>query len=464
MAPSLFLFVLNGVGAKRGALSGFLFGLGFFGLLIQWISIVGVLAWVLLVVMQAMFFTAFGAFWGWVSPRCGAVLSLLVPAAGWVVVEFSRSVLPLRGFTWGQLAQSQHDIDFMLRPARFGGAWLVGFGIIVMNAAFAEGARRFFTTGRKTALALGVVAAAVPVSGLLLPPAEATGAEVTAAIVQGNIPRYRDPSYEKDRTILDNHVRLTEELPPEVDLVVWPESSIGIDPFRDREVGAEISEAARSIGRPMIVGGNLDRDDGKYQVMAYLISPEGEFVDRYQKTHLVPFGEFVPAREALDWIPALDQVPRDAVPGTEGTLFDVAGGTVAPVISYEGDFGSLVASRVGAGARLVVVATNTSTWEDSPASAQHVAMSQVRAAENGTYVLHAALTGISAIIDPTGRVLERTELWSPDTLIGTVRFSDEASFYATTGDWLPRFCLLLCAGALLATFLRRRRDIASGGE
>lgn len=456
-APAVFLFFLKGAGAKRGAFLGGLFGIGFFGLLIYWISIVGVLAWVFLVLLSSLFFMAFGALWGWASREARLAVSLVIPAAGWVVLEFARSVLPLRGFTWGHLAQSQHDLGSMLRPAWYGGGWLVAGLIILMNAAIAEAARRLRDNQRRPAAALAAIATAVPLLSGSLPTQVADGPAVTAAIVQGNIPRYQEPSYEKDRAILDNHVGLTEKLPADVDLVLWPESSIGIDPFRDGQVAAAVLNAARAAGAPMIVGGNLDRDDGDYQVMAYLISPEGEFIDRYQKTHLVPFGEFVPNRDALDWIPALDQVPRDAVPGTEGTLFEVAGGTVAPVISYEGDFGSLVSSRVGAGGRLVVVATNTSTWEDSPASAQHVAMSQVRAAENGTFVLHGALTGISAVIDPSGRILDRTELWESDTLIRTVNFSEEASFYARAGDWLPRLCMVVCGVYLLLTGIKRRR-------
>ena len=457
VAPAPFLFFLHGAGARRGAWLGLVFGLGFFGVLIYWISIVGVAAWLTLIIMQSFFFLAFGAFWGWSSRRAGPVASILIPATGWVVLEFARSVLPLRGFTWGQLAQSQHDLAFMLRPAGWGGGWLVAFLLIVMSAAIAQAISRWMKGDRKGALALGVAAALVPLMSSVFPSSFSAGAPLDVAVVQGNIPRYAEPSYEKERQILDNHVRLTTSLPESVDLVVWPESSIGLDPFRDEEVGSAIADAARAIGKPMIVGGNLERDDGKYQVMAYLVSPDGKIVDQYQKTHLVPFGEFVPARESLDWIPALAQVPRDAVPGTEETLFDVAGGTVAPVISFEGDFGSLVSSRVGLGGRFVIVATNTSTWEDSSASDQHVAMSQVRAAEGGTYVAHAALTGISAMIEPSGRVVQRSDLWSSEVLIQRVYFSENASFYARTGDWFAWISVLACGLWAVSRLMSRRR-------
>ncbi|HYO61172.1 MAG TPA: apolipoprotein N-acyltransferase [Actinomycetota bacterium] len=428
---------LAGAGAKRGFLLGAVFGLGFFGTLLYWVSIVGYLAWLVLVLLQAAYAGLFGALWGWLSKRAGPVASVVAPALLWVaIVEYLRAVTPVVGFTWGQLAQSQHDVPAVLGSAAWGGSWLVALQLVVVNALVAAGVRAARDRAHRGALVRVVAAAAVLLAAAFWPRSEATGEAVDVAIVQGNIPEDRPPSYEKDLEIIENHVRLTETVPPEADLVLWPESSVGVDPARDPAVADALRTAARSVGQPLIVGGNLARDDGDYQVMAYLVSADGEIVDSYQKTHLVPFGEYVPARDLLDWLPALAQVPLDAVPGDEPVVFDVAGGAVAPIISFEADFGSLAAGRVAEGGRLLVVLTNTSTWRRSWASAQHVAMSQVRAAETGVYVAHGALTGISAFVDPSGEVVERSELWEPDVLVQRVRFATGASFYARTGDWV----------------------------
>ena len=413
---------------------GLAFGLGLFGVLIQWISIVGYIAYFLLVLMQAAFIGLFGLAWAAASKRAGPIAAVLVPVALWVtIVELLRSSFPLRGFTWGQLAQSQHAAGFVLRWAAVGGAWLVAALIVLVNALLLAA---FLRSGRSRVV-LGVAAIIFAFSGLLLPRNQANGTPLEIAIVQGNIPREMDPSYEKDRIILSSHAHLSDEIADEVDLVVWPESSIGIDPFRDEEVGEEVAAVAARSGTPMIVGGNRDIDEQRYAVMAYLIRPDVGFAERYQKTHLVPFGEFVPARDLIGGLPALAQVPRDAITGDEPTVFDVAGGKVAPVISFEADFGSLVRGRIAAGGRLLVVATNTSTWEDSWASRQHVAMSQVRAAENGVYVAHGALTGISAFIDPEGRILQISDLWVPEVLRQDVRFAETITLYARLGDWFP---------------------------
>ena len=453
------LNALAGAGGRRGFLLGAVFGLCFFGTLLHWVAIVGYLAWFVLVLLQALYTGAFGALWGATSRGAGRIAAVMVPALLWVaVVEYLRAVTPVVGFTWGQLAQSQHDLSWVLRSAAWGGSWVVALQLVVVNAlvamAVSDAARRALRKALvPLAAAAGVLLIAAP-----WPRPEATGEPVDVAIVQGNIPEHQEASYEKDLVIIDNHVRLTASVPPEADLILWPESSVGIDPARDPASGDALRAAARDAGRPLIVGGTLSRDDGDYQVMAYLVSPEGEIVDAYQKTHLVPFGEYVPARDLLDWLPALSQVPLDAVPGREPVVFDVAGGAVAPVISFEADFGSLAAGRIAAGGRLLVVLTNTSTWRHSWASAQHVAMSQVRAVESGVYVAHGALTGISAFVDPSGGVIERSRLWEPDVLVERLHFATGASFYARTGDWAALGSLLLSAAWAAARLARGWRS------
>jgi apolipoprotein N-acyltransferase len=456
IAPLLWL--LHGAGGRRGFALGFAFGIGFFSLLLYWISIIGFLGFVVLVLLQATFIGLFGALWGRWSGRCSVVLRILIPAALWVaIVEYARSLLPVRGFTWGELAQSQHDVLWLLKAASIGGGWAVAFLLLVVSACLVEGVRAAQARGWRPAVACAAVALVALAGPALIPAATADGDPIKVAIVQGNIPREMAPSAAKDRIIINSHVHFTEELPADVDLVVWPESSVGIDPTLDPEVMESIAGAARAAGAPMIVGATLERTDGKYQVMALLISEDGAIIDQYQKTHLVPFGEYVPARRFLDWIPALDQVARDAVAGDEPTVFSVAGGRIAPVVSFEGDFGSLVRGRVAAGGRIVVIATNTSTWEDSWASAQHLAMGEVRAAENGVYIIHAALTGISGFVDPDGDVISSTGLWQPTVLMEEIRFADSVSFYARTGDWVPIACALGSLVWLIFMMTRERR-------
>ena len=452
------LVAARATGIGRGAALGFVFGVGFFATLLIWTSIVGYVAWAVLVLLQAAFLGLFGALWAWLSRNTSGIARVALAASAWVVVEYVRGVVPVGGFTWGQLAQSQHDLFFWtLRPAAWGGGWLVAGLVIAVNAAAAEAV---VATGFRRA---GAAAAAVLLLGapFLLPIGEADGPTLRVAIVQGNVPQdFTGSFYEKELAITRSHAELTKGLDgDELDLVIWPESSVGLDLQRDPTVAAEVVDAARAVGVPMIVGGNLDIDSERYRVVAFQIAPDGEIEDVYQKTHLVPFGEYVPARDMLDWIPMLDQVPRDAVPGDEPNLFDLPSATVATVISFEGDFGPLVRRTVDAGGDLLVVATNTSTWGRSWASAQHVAFSQVRAAENGVSVAHAALSGISAFIDPHGQVLESTDLYETTTITYPLTLRS-STFYTRAGDW---FVYLSAAGVLIgaATTIKFRRGLAS---
>ncbi|HEX2049964.1 MAG TPA: apolipoprotein N-acyltransferase [Actinomycetota bacterium] len=443
-----------------GAALGALFGAAFFGVLIEWIHHVGWVAWALLVALQASFLAAFGAAWAFVAPRTPSWARPVVAASLWVAVEAARASFPLGGFSWGQLAQSQHDAAWVLRAAAVGGGWAVAWLVVACNALLSEAwARR---RAARRALGLAALAALVAAAPAALPHPAAGGARVRVAIVQGNVPRaFAGPLFDKEMAITSSHARLTETVAGrDVDLVVWPESAVGLDPQRVAPARARIESAARAASAPMIVGANLDVDDDRYRVVALHVSPEGRVVDRYVKTHLVPFGEYVPGRDALAWIPMLDQVPRDAVPGDDPTLFRIAGGTVAPVISFEGDFGPLVRDRIARGGRLLVVATNTSTWAESWASAQHVAFSQVRAAENGVWVAHAAISGISAFVRPDGSVASSTGLWTAESLVHDVEFARAPTFYARTGDWLPVASLAVAVVAFVAAArgrVRRKR-------
>ena len=445
---------LLGLAARSTAARGFAlavaFGLGFFGVLLVWISAVGWIAWALLLVLQSLLFGTFGALWALASRLPRTCWPLVAPAL-WVAVEVLREHVPVVGFPWGHLAQGQVSAPWILFAARLGGGHTVAFLVVALNALLvlawhARGVRR-----AGWGIAAVLLLALPGFAALMEPRTDIPYEPLKVALVQGNAsPGVR---VENETARVERHLELTRTLPDDVDLVVWPESSVGIDPFRDPAIGAMVQEAARASGAHLIVGANLDVDRDHYMVTTLLVSPEGEFIDRYQKTHLVPFGEYVPAREFLGWIPMLEQIPRDAVPGDEPKNFEVQGHQIGTVISFEGDFGPLVRERAALGARLIVVATNTSTWGEWWASAQHVAMSQVRAAETGAPVAHAALSGISAFITDHGRVQQETDLYVEDVIVGNMLPSTGPTFYVKTGEWLPWSCVAL---AIVVVLLGRR--------
>jgi apolipoprotein N-acyltransferase len=459
------LLVLGRAAPRKGFALGFAFGCGFFGALLIWVSVVGWVAWTVLVLLESSCLALFGLAWGYAS-KAGRAWWFIAAPALWVTIEVVREAIPVFGFPWGQLAQSQGVYPWLLQISQVGGGKTVSVVLLLVNVAICvawlgEGSRRWISLGA----AVATISVMAPLNHVipqidgeaLSEPSE----PIRIAIVQGNAAP--GVEHEDERERVGRHLELTESLEgDDIDLVVWPESAVGIDPLVDSDVRSMIAEAARAVDAPMIVGANLDAGED-YKVTTLLVDPDGDIVDRYQKTHLVPFGEYVPAREALDWIPMLSQIPRDAVAGDDPKNFSIPVTTdheVATVISFEGDFGHLVRDRVASGARLIVVATNTSTWERTWASAQHLAMSQVRAAENRVPVVHAALSGISAFVNFNGPVERRTDLYEPDVLISTTSPSGDISIYARTGEWLPILCLLASIAVVLMGV--KRPDTVAG--
>ena len=446
------LVALRAVRLRRAIAYGTLFGLGFYGTLLVWVSHVGWLGCTVLVIVQSAYLALFAGLSSALARRAPAILFAAAIPALWVAVDYLRSIFPVGGFTWGQLAQSQTVIGYLLRPASVGGAWLLTWLLVAINAQLA------LAWARRASLphiAIAVILIAVP---LAFPAPNADGRSIDVAIVQGNVPRDTNLSgTEKLVRIAEDHVAETAEVSEGIDLVIWPESALGLDIDEFPEMRESLAAAAVEVDAPMIVGGEVDEGPDHRRVVAFEVSADGTITDTYVKTHLVPFGEYVPARSLLDWIPALEQVPRDALTGDEPTIFEVAGGPIAPVISFEGDFGSLARRRIHEGGRMLVVATNTSTWGDSWASAQHVAFSRLRAVENGVWVLHAAISGISAVIAPDGDVVERTPLWTRTHIEHSVRFASSMTPYARFGDWVPLLSGLIAISSLGFVYVGSRR-------
>ena len=429
-----------------------LFGIGFFGVLIVWISLVGWIAWAFLVMLQALYVGAFGACWALVSRRSSVAARVLLGAACWVALEYLRSRFPAEGFSWGQLSQGQHNLGWILRLAPATGGWGISFLVVAVNALVAE-AWPAWRAGeqRRTAVVAGA-AALLLVVPLLLPPAAARGPEIAVAVVQGNVSQ--GPPHDivaRQLGILRRHERATQVLfRRSPDLVVWPESSVELDLPGGPSPVERLRASARAVSADVIAGVNDDVSAGSYRVIALHVDRGGEVAGSYQKRHRVPFGEYIPARRWLDWIPMLDQVPKDALPGEVPVVFELPSGNVAVVISFEGDFGPLVREPIDAGGRLLVVATNTSTWGRSWASAQHLAFSQVRAAENGVWVVHGALSGISAFVAPDGGVVASTPLWTATTMLQRVRFSTSETLYTRAGDFVAWISVLVAVAGVIS--------------
>jgi apolipoprotein N-acyltransferase len=189
-----------------------------------------------------------------------------------------------------------------------------------------------------------------------------------------------------------------------------------------------------------------------------LFAPDGEIVGEYQKQHPVPFGEYIPFRPLFEWIPDLDQVPRDMIPGDGPVVFDLGNGVrLGSVISFEGGFSRYMREQADAGANVLAVLTNEGSYGTTPGSAQFIGMTRMRAAELDLDVIHAAVTGKSTIIAAGGAIEEETGLGTREILYGVVAGRPRASIYAAAGDLL--MYLLALVGAV--TWWRMARPLVA---
>lgn len=459
LAPIPLLVALRDARPARGAFLGAVYGVVAFGLSLSWIHLFGTLAWTALVVLTASSTALFGALLPAVRLPGRPLLSAAGAAALWTSIDWARGLWPLGGFTWGSLGVSQVSNTATVRLAVVAGVWGVTFVVAAVAALLAVALRADVPTRRRW-IAVGVAAAAV-VLPLAIPFQEATGRRLDVAAIQVDFRRgERLSSGAGDITVtrlnLDLHETLRDDPP---DLAIWGESSM--DPDSLEELDA-VRGGIASVGAPVLLGSTSrdvrTPDRGPLYNQAVLVDGGGAVVDTYRKTHLVPYGEYIPWKPLVGWISALEQIGYEIAPGERLHTLSASGlPELGTPICFENSFPALDRDLVAQGAELLVVLTNNASYAETAASAQQLQMSQMRAIETGRWVVHAAVSGISGFVDPTGRVWDRTELFRPTVIRRTVAASSERTPFVRFGDWVPIASLGGVAALLLVPRVGRRR-------
>jgi apolipoprotein N-acyltransferase len=469
------LWAWRGSGPGAAALCGGAAGIAFFGVLVEWSRYFGVVAVVPFVLFLSTWWVAAGAVVGWLGRR--GVTGAPIGAAVWVLAEAGRGRVPFGGFPWGDTGYAFHDWGGARAVAGWGGVALVSWMAVTVNGLVVEAGLAWWRSRRPDAESpgrwsvvrplVGVVAvlAAAAVAAATLPDLTPTG-RFRVALVQGN-DRNRDPTPEeiRDRYIVRNHLRLAGGIKDPVDLIVLPESSLDADPRQDAYLDVALSALAADRDADVLAGGNTAAPHGRlYNTVFHYLpepadpdEPTGRTAELYSKRHLVPFGEYVPWRAALSFIEELQQVPTDYEPGPGPTVFAIGDHRVGALICFESAFPALARQYARRGADALVVLTNNRSYRRSANSAQHLAMGQFRAAETGRPLLQAAISGITAVVDHTGRVRAETRLFEPTVLIGEVQTYQGRTPYTVAGEWVLVASAVLLVAALVAT--RRRRPL-----
>lgn len=486
---ALVLLAVRGARVRVAALLGFVSGLGLMVPLLPWLTHIGVDAWLGLSVAEALYFALLGAALAAVARLPGwAVWS----AALWVAQEALRTRFPLGGFSWGRLAFAETGAPY-LHLASLVGATGVTFavaltgGLLACAAVWAARSTRLRPAERGPAAYRGsaapnrlavrpgpvagsLVLAAVVVAGagaaVPLERGHVTG-RVAVAVVQGDVPRPGMHFLGRREQVLDNHVHETEKLAAQIeagkisrpDLVIWPENSSDLDPYRNPAARASIGAAARAVGAPILVGGVTLLPDGKHvQNRGIVWQPGRGPGEYYVAQHLVPFGEQIPYRDFLSrFIKRLRMVPYNYQSGDRPGLLRIGKMRIGDVICFEWGFDPVARGTVRAGARMLVDQTNDATYGRGAEPAQQFAMVRLRAVEHDRAIAVASTTGISAIVARDGAVRARTREFVPALLSATLPQVDSL----TMADRLrggPEWTLtVLGVGALIVAAARRKR-------
>lgn len=385
-------------------------------------------------------------------PRVAPAL-LLVPAA-WVIGEFARSTEYLAG-PWGLMGASQWDNLGVLALASLGGAWAVGFVVLAVNVALAAalmpGSAR---SARLGALVAGALTVAAAMGYGYVRPDPSTGRTVRVAGVQTGIAtEIEGTEIDRFEAALDATLAVRGS---DAELVVWGESSVGAV-GRKPESLVRIADVSRAVGAPILV--NIDAREGEGGIFksSVLVGPDGA-MGRYDKMRLVPFGEYIPMRRAFGWLSAVSEAPvEDRRRGTDLALLDSNGLMLGPLVCFESAFPDMSREVARMGAELIVIQSATTTFQESWAPAQHASLAALRAVESGRPIVHATLTGASAVFDAAGRRLAFMDTDDRGVYIADVPLATGRTPFVILGAWVPLACALVFVPGLLVTALRRLR-------
>jgi apolipoprotein N-acyltransferase len=373
-----------------------------------------------------------------------------VPAA-LVLAEYARDHFPFGGVPLAGLPLGQ--VGGPLAPAaRLGGQLLVValIGAIAVAAVAAIG-RRFVYAG----VAFALVIAAV-VGGHLAGGTHKTGTMIVAS-VQGGGRRGLRAIYGDPARVFQAQLRASAHVTQPVDLVVWPEDVIDVDQVRGSAQAAAVGRVAQNLDVTVVAGIVEDAGLDHFANAALAWDPDGAITARYDKVHRVPYGEYIPFRSLVKHLANLDAVPRDAVAGHGDSVLNTAAGRLGVAISYEVFFADRARIAVRHGAEVMLVPTNASSFSTGQVPAQELAAARLRATETGRWVVQAAPTGYSAVVNPHGHVLAHSDLGKQDVIQRTVERREGQTPATRLGDGLPALVALLAAAVALGLPRRERQ-------
>jgi apolipoprotein N-acyltransferase len=403
--------------SDRKLLSAFIFAFTFNAILLHWTSTyVGSTPWIILAFGLSILYIPLALIGRW-----GITAYPLI----FVTLEEIRNRFPFGGFGWARLAYSQADAPYALIAARGGAIALSAITLLIAGFAY------FAFTKRVEILFL------IPLLSLLIPNNIIEANQTSVLMVQGNVPELGLDFNARAKQVFNNHVQETRIALKEkrkVDFIVWPENSVDVDPFTNKDVFAELD----SFDQPLVIGAIVGKAEELLNTSIFW-NENGQ--DIYVKQHLTPFGEYIPLRSIAEKISPLVNQVNDFSPGDQQKIFTVGDAKIAPVICFE-LLDDEILVQAAKKSNIFVVQTNSATFGTSAESAQQLSITRVRAIEHSRNVASVSTTGYSAIIDYKGKVLQKTSMGTAEHVFADVGLIEQSSPRDRYGDWAGVFTLI----------------------
>ncbi|KJJ84086.1 apolipoprotein N-acyltransferase [Candidatus Omnitrophus magneticus] len=457
------LFIaIRKVNPEKSFVYGYIAGIIFFGGLLYWLPNVTIPGTIFLIIILALFYGLFFYIAGVLNRYS---MNLLILPFVWVAIEFLRGYI-LTGFPWGFLGYTQYKKLIFIQIADLTGCYGVSFFLVAFNIAFYEYIIRYKHMIRHMVFTLAVILMVFAYGQYKLDEKHYEVGTPSVTIVQGNIPQVNKWNIKYAEEIVKKYTNLTREIMKDnsASLIVWPETAYPylVDDF---ESAVEVKTLAQEYGTPILTG-MVYRDNNFYYNSAAFFDERGVFAEKYYKTHLVPFGEYIPLTEYLSFLRRyIDKPIGEYARGDEYTLIRLKSRVSSRgennsimrwmnvyefgvMICFEDIFPYIAREFTREGADFLINITNDAWFGKTSAQEQHLIASVFRAVENRRPVIRAANTGVSCFIDFKGNIVERLNAKGEDTFVeGTlnrvINIIDKKSFYTVYGDMFVYLCGLV---------------------
>jgi apolipoprotein N-acyltransferase len=460
----------------QAAFLGFVAGVTFFAGLLYWIynvlteyghlpGWISIFFLLLLISYLALYFSLFSYLLRWINNKTDLSEIFFAPPL-WISLEYVRGFL-LSGFPWELLGYSQFQTLPIVQIADITGVYGVSFIILLANVALYRLAISISNRSWKTAcmeiLLPGIIILLAWTYGLWrlsdlerkAKPENILG----VALIQGNIRQDIKWEPEFQQETLKIYSNLTLQVKGHrPDLIIWPETATPFFFQNSYPFQTRILELTHQMEAPLLFGAPAFQRKGprvNYFNSAFLISADKKIVGRYDKIHLVPFGEYAPLSGILGFTRDIIGAIGDFTSGEDAKVFSLPRGSFGVLICYEVIFPNLTRQFVAEDAQFLVNITNDAWFGKSSAPYQHLSMATLRAIENRVPIARAANTGISALIAPSGKIVQSSGLFTREVLFGTINLNRSSSFYTQWGDLFSYLCMSITVLLGLFTFFKR---------